>query len=55
MIITKFTVLVVCQLTENKIAVRSMGGGVKIAVFGVVRVVDDAGKTYKCGKCESKF
>lgn len=28
---------------------------VKTAVFGVVGAVDDAGKTYKCGNCGSKF
>ena len=28
---------------------------VKTAVFGVIGAVDDAGKTYKCDNCESKF
>ena len=28
---------------------------VKTAAFGVVGAVDDAGKTYKCGNCGSKF
>jgi hypothetical protein len=28
---------------------------VKTAVFGVIGAVDDAGKTYKCGNCGSKF
>lgn len=28
---------------------------VKTAVFGVVGAVDDAGRTYKCGNCGSKF
>lgn len=27
----------------------------KTAAFGVVGAVDDAGKTYKCGNCGSKF
>lgn len=37
----------------NKITIGSKV--VKTAVFGVVGAVDDAGKTYKCGKCGSKF
>ena len=28
---------------------------VKTAVFGVVGAVDDAGKTYRCNNCGSKF
>ena len=28
---------------------------VKTAVFGVIGAVDDAGKTYKCENCGSKF
>lgn len=37
----------------NKI---SMGNrAVKTVVFGVVGAVDDAGKTYRCGNCGSKF
>ena len=28
---------------------------VKTAVFGVAGAVDDAGKTYRCGNCGSKF
>ncbi len=28
---------------------------VKTAAFGVVGAVDDAGKTYKCRNCDSKF
>ena len=27
----------------------------KTAAFGVVGAIDDAGKTYKCGNCGSKF
>lgn len=37
----------------NKITVGSRA--VKTAVFGVVGAVDDAGKTYKCGNCGSRF
>ncbi len=37
----------------NKITIGSRA--VKTAVFGVVGAVDDAGKTYKCGNCGSKF
>lgn len=37
----------------NKITVGSRA--VKTAVFGVYGAVDDAGKTYKCGKCGCKF
>lgn len=28
---------------------------VKTAIFGVAGAVDDAGKTYKCDNCGSKF
>ena len=28
---------------------------VKIALFGMIGAVDDAGKTYKCNNCGSKF
>lgn len=37
----------------NKITVSSRA--VKTAVFGVVGAVDDAGKTWRCGNCGSKF
>ncbi len=44
----------ICGSTNiNKITVSSRA--VKTAVFGVVGAVDDAGKTYKCGNCGSKF
>lgn len=43
-----------CRLANiNKITIGSRT--VKTAVFGVVGAVDDAGKTYKCGNCGSKF
>lgn len=37
----------------NKITISSRA--IKTAVFGVVGAVDDAGKTYKCSNCGSKF
>lgn len=37
----------------NKISIG--GRAVKTAVFGVIGAVDDAGKTYKCENCGSKF
>ncbi len=37
----------------NKITIGSRA--VKTAVFGVAGAVDDAGKTYKCENCGSKF
>lgn len=44
----------ICGSTNiNKITVGSRA--VKTAVFGVVGAVDDAGKTYKCNNCGSKF
>lgn len=44
----------ICGSTNiNKITIGSRA--VKTAVFGVVGAVDDAGKTYRCGNCESKF
>lgn len=44
----------ICGSTNiNKITVSSRA--VKTAVFGVVGAVDDAGKTYKCGNCGSRF
>lgn len=44
----------ICGSTNvNKITAGSRV--VKIAVFGVVGAVDDAGKTYKCENCGSKF
>lgn len=44
----------ICGSTNiNKIALTNRA--VKTAVFGVVGAVDDAGKTYKCGNCGSKF
>lgn len=44
----------ICRSTNiNKITVGSRA--VKTAAFGVVGAVDDAGKTYKCGNCGSKF
>ncbi len=44
----------ICGSTNiNKITIGSRA--VKTAVFGVVGAVDDAGKTYKCGNCGSKF
>lgn len=44
----------ICGSTNiDKITVGSRA--VKTAIFGVVGAVDDAGKTYKCGNCGSKF
>lgn len=44
----------ICGSTNiNKITVGSRA--VKTAVFGVVGAVDDAGKTYRCKNCGSKF
>lgn len=44
----------ICGSTNiNKITLGSRA--VKTAVFGIVGTVDDAGKTYKCGNCGSKF
>ncbi len=44
----------ICGSTNvNKISVTSRA--VKTAAFGVYGAVDDAGKTYKCGNCGSKF
>lgn len=44
----------VCGSTNiNKITLTTRA--VKTGVFGVVGAVDDAGKTYKCGNCGSKF
>lgn len=44
----------ICGSTNiNKISVGSRA--VKTAVFGVVGAIDDAGKTYKCDNCGSKF
>ena len=44
----------ICGSTNiNKISVGSRA--VKTAVFGVVGDIDDAGKTYKCDNCGSKF
>lgn len=44
----------VCGSTNvNKISIGSRA--VKTAVFGMVGVVADAGNTYKCGNCGSKF
>lgn len=44
----------ICSSTNiKKITVGSRA--VKTAVFGVVGAVDDAGKTYKCGNCGSRF
>lgn len=41
------------SVNVNKITVGSRA--VKTAVFGVVGAVDDAGKTYKCDNCGSRF
>ena len=44
----------ICGSTNiNKITIGNRA--VKTAVFGVVGAVDDAGKTYKCNNCGSKF
>ncbi len=44
----------ICGSTNiKKITVGSRA--VKTAVFGTVGAVDDAGKTYKCGNCGSRF
>ena len=44
----------ICGSTNiNKISIG--GRAVKAAVIGVVGAVDDAGKTYKCENCGSKF
>lgn len=37
----------------TKITTTTMA--VKTAVLGVVGAVDDAGRTYKCGNCGSRF
>lgn len=44
----------VCGSTSvNKITVTNRA--VKTAIFGIYGVVDDAGKTYQCNNCGSKF
>ncbi len=44
----------ICGSTNvNKIFITTRA--VKTAAFGVYGAVDDAGKTYKCGNCGSKF
>lgn len=44
----------ICGSTNiHKISIGSRV--VKTAAFGVVGVVDDAGRTYKCGNCGGKF
>lgn len=44
----------ICGSTNiKKITIRNRA--VKTAVFGVVGAIDDAGKTYKCENCGSKF
>ena len=44
----------ICGSTNiNKITLTTRA--VKTAAFGVVGAVDDAGKTYKCGNCGSRF
>ena len=44
----------ICGSTNiNKITLTTRA--VKTATFGVVGAVDDAGKTYKCGNCGSRF
>lgn len=44
----------ICGSTNvNKITIGSRA--VKTAIFGVIGAVDDAGKTYKCDNCGSKF
>ncbi len=44
----------ICGSTNiDKITLGSRA--VKTAVFGVAGAVDDAGKTYRCGNCGSKF
>lgn len=44
----------ICGSTNvNKITIGSRAA--KTAVFGVLGAVDDAGKTYKCGNCGSRF
>ncbi len=44
----------ICGSTNiNKITLGNRA--VKTAVFGVVGAVDDAGKTYRCDNCGSKF
>lgn len=44
----------ICGSTNvNKITIGSRA--VKTVMFGVVGAVDDAGKTYKCENCGSKF
>lgn len=37
----------------NRITAGSMA--VKTAVFGIAGAVDDAGKTYRCDNCDSRF
>lgn len=44
----------ICNSTNIKKITLSTRA-VKTAAFGVVGAVDDAGKTYKCGNCGSKF
>ncbi len=44
----------ICGSTNiNKITIGNRA--VKTVIFGVVGVIDNAGKTYKCGNCGSKF
>lgn len=44
----------ICGSTNiNKITLTTRA--VKTAAFGVVGAVDDAGKTWKCGNCGSRF
>lgn len=44
----------ICGSTNvNRITVGSRA--IKTTVFGIVGAIDDAGKTYKCGNCGSKF
>ncbi len=44
----------ICNSTNIKRITLSKRA-IKTAVFGVVGAIDDAGKTYKCGNCKSKF
>lgn len=44
----------ICQSTNlSKISITSKA--VKIGLFGIFGAIDDAGKTWKCNNCGSKF
>ena len=44
----------ICQSTNiKKITITKRA--VKMAIFGAIGAIDDAGKTYQCNNCGSKF